>query len=93
MPLDRPKQTSPSIDSSDPPQTPPDSCGYGDSREHVGWYFYPRVRTSRRRIFKGTRLSTRTNVPAEPDSKSVPPVAGVAPVPAPKPETDAETGE
>jgi len=30
---------------------------FGDSREHMGWILYPRVRAVRRRVYRSTPLS------------------------------------
>jgi hypothetical protein len=78
--LGQPPRTSRDMDSTeDPPsstldakdQASADSCGCGDSREHVGWVLYPRVRVSRRRAFRGARPSLQDRVVTGEDAKSV----------------------
>jgi len=69
-----------------------DLRAFGDSREHVGWFLYPRIRTSRRRVFKGTR-SLRRLVAAATAEESILPTADEAQVTTAEPKTDAETGE
>ena len=68
-----------------------DSCGCGDSREHVGWALYPRVKASRRRAFKGARPSLQDPVVTAEDTKSVAATGAEPQPPAPEPSMDART--
>jgi hypothetical protein len=91
LPLDRPQQAA--THAEETPQTPPppgpDGCG--DSREHVGWFLYPRVKTSRRRVFKGAHPSPKTTPPAEAGKEPIHPATDATLATTPEPKTDTET--
>ncbi|MBN1505836.1 MAG: hypothetical protein JW955_03265 [Sedimentisphaerales bacterium] len=68
-----------------------DSCGCGDSREHVGWVLYPRVKASRRRAFKGARPALQDRVITAQDAESVATTGTEPEAPVPEPSTQARS--